>query len=131
MESTPTPTSTVPGATTRPRGRATGALLPDELLLGPVRLRVTDLDRALTFYVDVLGLTRHDDAPDDVVRLGMPDGTTVLELVADPSAARAGRHAGLYHVALLYPTREELAHVVERIAASGTPVEGAADHGTH
>jgi catechol 2,3-dioxygenase len=57
--------------------------------------------------------------------------TTVVELVEDPLAQPAGRHAGLYHYALLYPSREELARAVVRLIALRTPVQGASDHGTH
>jgi len=46
-------------------------------------------------------------------------------------ARRAGRHAGLYHYALLYPSREELARAALRLIAAQTPVDGASDHGTH
>ena len=48
-----------------------------------------------------------------------------------PAGAPAGRHAGLYHYALLYPSREELARAAVRLAATRTPIEGASDHGTH
>ena len=43
----------------------------------------------------------------------------------------AGRHAGLYHYALLYPSREELARAAVRLAATRTPIDGASDHRTH
>ena len=43
----------------------------------------------------------------------------------------AGRHAGLYHYALLYPTREELARAAVRLSVTETPIEGASDHRTH
>ena len=43
----------------------------------------------------------------------------------------AGRHAGLYHYALLYPSREELARAALRLAATRTPIQGASDHRTH
>jgi catechol 2,3-dioxygenase len=120
-----------PTTTPRAAGRATGALLPDELRLGATRLIVTDIERATPFYQDALGLTRlpGDDAA--IVRFGTPDGTVVVELVERPGARRAGRHAGLYHVALLYPSRVELARAVERIAATRTMIDGASDHGTH
>lgn len=117
-------------AAPKAEGRATGALLPDELRIGPARLVVTDIERTAAFHREVLGLTRHDDV-DGTARLGTPDGTVVLELVERPDARPAGRHAGLYHVALLYPSREELARVIERIAATGTAIDGASDHGTH
>jgi len=46
-----------------------------------------------------------------------------------PDARPAGRHAGLYHFALLHPTRRDLARAVQRLAASATPIQGASDHG--
>jgi catechol 2,3-dioxygenase len=49
----------------------------------------------------------------------------------DPQALPAGRHAGLYHSALLYPSREELARALVRIAGTRTPIQGASDHETH
>jgi len=50
-------------------------------------------------------------------------------LVADPSARPAGRHAGLYHVALLHPSRLELARALARLAETRTRIYGASDHG--
>jgi catechol 2,3-dioxygenase len=55
----------------------------------------------------------------------------VLILHEQPGARRPGRHAGLYHVALLYPSREELARAATRLATTQTPIQGASDHGTH
>ena len=55
----------------------------------------------------------------------------VLVLTEQPGARPPGRHAGLYHVALLYPSREELAQALHRVVATQTPVEGMSDHGTH
>jgi catechol 2,3-dioxygenase len=55
----------------------------------------------------------------------------VLVLHQDPAAHQAGRHAGLYHYAMLYPTREELARAALRLTATRTPIQGASDHGTH
>ncbi len=66
----------------------------------------------------------------DVAELGDGNETTVV-LHEDPQALPAGRHAGLYHYALLYPSREELARAVLRIAATRTPIDGASDHETH
>jgi catechol 2,3-dioxygenase len=60
------------------------------------------------------------------------DGTeTMLALTEDPDAAQPGRHAGLYHYALLYPSREDLARAALRLASTRTPIQGASDHGTH
>jgi catechol 2,3-dioxygenase len=55
----------------------------------------------------------------------------VLILHEQPGARRPGPHAGLYHVALLYPSREELARAATRLATTQTPIQGASDHGTH
>jgi catechol 2,3-dioxygenase len=103
--------------------------LPANLRLGAVHLTVRDLDRAVAWYQRSLGLRvhRHDA---DVAELGDGSETTVV-LHEDPQALPAGRHAGLYHYALLYPSREELARAVVRIAATRTPVDGASDHETH
>src|SRR5688500_4861265 len=123
-------TTTKTSAAHRALGRATGALLPDELELGRVRLVATNLDRSIAFYEDVIGLVIVERGEGEA-RLGTPDGTVLVELEERPDARRAGRHAGLYHVALLYPTREELARAIVRIAESRTMIDGASDHGTH
>src|SRR5215218_7178133 len=103
----------------------TGALLPDATRLGPVHLTVTDLARSVAFYEEVIGLR--------VQRMDGGEAAVgdVLVLHEEPSARRAGRHAGLYHVALLFGTRAELARVAVRIAVTQTPIQGASDHGTH
>ena len=109
--------------------RPSASPLPAGLQLGPVHLTVTNLDRSVAWYETALGLDVLARA-DGTAELG--DGaTTVLVLVEDPQARAAGRHAGLYHYALLYPSREELARAVVRLIAFQTPVQGASDHGTH
>ena len=95
--------------------------------LGPVHLTVTDLDRSVGFYQDPIGLrVRAHEGP--VATLGS-DSTDILVLHEDPGARPPGRHAGLYHFALLFPSREELARALQRLAARGTPITGASDHG--
>jgi catechol 2,3-dioxygenase len=103
--------------------------LPADLRLGAVDLTVADLDRAIDWYERSLGLRVHRRAG-DTAELG--DGTeTVVVLHEDPAARPAGRHAGLYHYALLYPDRRELARATRRLIDTRTPVQGASDHGTH
>lgn len=103
--------------------------LPAALRLGPVHLVVADLARARDWYAHHLGMhVMSEDA--DSVALG--DGTqTVLVLREDHAARAPGAEAGLYHVALLYPSRQELARAAMRLAAYRTPIEGASDHRTH
>ena len=96
--------------------------------LGPVHLIVSDLDRSVAFYQDAIGLQVHD-LTDHEAALGTGGGQPVLVLAAEPGARPAGRHAGLYHVALLYPSRDELARALQRLAVTRTPIEGASDHG--
>ena len=104
-------------------------VLATEATLGVTRIAVRELERSIPFYTDVIGLD-HLATDGSVARLGS-GGSTVLELSQEPDAPKAGQHAGLYHVALLYPSRIELARVVARIAHQGVAIQGAADHGTH
>src|SRR5215213_71785 len=108
-------------------GAATAPLLPAALRLGAVHLTVTNLDRSVAFYQDAIGLRQH--ARDgDVAALGA-GGEDLIVLHEAPFAKPAGRHAGLYHVALLHPSREELARALVRLANTRTFIEGASDHG--
>jgi catechol 2,3-dioxygenase len=100
--------------------------LPATLRLGPVHLTVTDLDRSLRFYEDSIGLRTHRrDGGEAALGAG---GDDLLVLVEQPGARPAGRHGGLYHFALLHPSRLELARATKRLAATGTPISGASDH---
>src|SRR3954454_6991382 len=102
------------------------ARLPDALRLGAVELTVADVDRSVAWYQSALGLRVHRHEP-ALAELG--DGReTVLVLHEDPQARPAGRHAGLYHYALLYPSREELARAAVRLSVTHTPIQGASDH---
>lgn len=103
--------------------------LPDTLRLGAVHLTVAALDRAVAWYQHSLGLRVHAH---EIAVAELGDGNeTVVVLHEDPQARPPGRHAGLYHYALLYPTREELARAAVRLAQTRTPIQGASDHGTH
>ncbi len=105
--------------------------LPATTRLGPVELTVSDLERAIAFYTEALGL-RVQTREAARAALGTSTSTEdLLVLFANRSARRAGRHAGLYHVALLYPSRVELARAAVRLAVTRTPIQGASDHGTH
>jgi catechol 2,3-dioxygenase len=103
--------------------------LPATLRLGAVHLVVTDLDRSVAWYQRALGLRVHrHDVTDAALGAG---GDDVLVLHQDANARQPGRHSGLYHYALLFDEREELARAALRLAATRTPIQGASDHGTH
>ena len=103
--------------------------LPATLRLGAVHLTVSDLGRSVAFYENAIGLRLH--RREGEVAAMDAGGEDLLVLHELPGARRAGRHAGLYHYALLFPSREELARAALRLAATQTPIQGASDHGTH
>jgi len=103
--------------------------LPRTLRLGPTHLTVSDLAGSLAFYENALGLKlRERDGDAGTASLGA-GGEDLLVLVEGRGASPAGRHAGLYHYALLFGSRVELARAVRRLATSGSRIEGASDHG--
>jgi len=102
-------------------------VLPASLRVGAVELTVTDLDRSVAFYENAIGLELHR-REDGRAALGA-GGEDLLVLVEDRDARPAGRHSGLYHFALLHPSRLELARAAQRLAATRTRISGASDHG--
>jgi catechol 2,3-dioxygenase len=97
--------------------------------VGPVRLRVADLPRVRGFYERVLGLQARGAGEDGAVVLGAPGGAPLVELAGRPDAApRPPGASGLFHVALLYPERADLARALRRVVESGHPLSGASDH---
>lgn len=124
-------TSTIESAATPGERRH---VLPDALRLGPAHLNVSDLARAIDWYERVVGVRvreRAEAADGPTVALGAEGGEDVIVL-HEVSGERPPRPtAGLYHVALLYPSRLELARVGQRVAGSSTRIDGASDHGTH
>jgi catechol 2,3-dioxygenase len=102
--------------------------LPAEARLGAVRLRAGDLDVQRDFYERAIGLdTIHED--DGVTVLGMAGGEPLVELVAAPDAPPRPRGtSGLFHLALLTPSRRDLADALRRVLESGWRLSGASDH---
>jgi catechol 2,3-dioxygenase len=112
---------------TAPSGAPGRATLSPATRLGPVHLVVTDLGRSAGFYNEAIGLKEHRHE-DGVAALGA-GGEDLLVLHEEPTAAPAGgAHAGLYHFALLHPSRLELARAARRLGATRTPIRGASDH---
>jgi catechol 2,3-dioxygenase len=102
--------------------------MPGQMSVGAVRLIVADLDRAQRFYEEVIGLRPLDRAA-DLVRLGVDGGATVVELEGRPEAPRRPPGTtGLFHLAILLPSRMDLARTVRRVASAGWRLTGASDH---
>jgi catechol 2,3-dioxygenase len=103
-----------------------------QVRIGHVHLKVADLERAITFYRDVLGfeLTQRFSAQAAFLSAGGYHhhiGLNTWEsLDGDPPPRGV---TGLYHLAILYPTRAELARALRRLIDAGVPLEGASDHG--
>ena len=96
--------------------------------LGAVRLTVSDLDRSRVFYERAIGL-RATELDDGALALGAAGESPLIELRGDSSAPRLNRRApGLYHLAILVPTRTDLAFALARLAQARWPLDGASDH---
>ncbi len=103
-----------------------------EVTIGHVHLTVSDLDRALMFYRDTLGFEITARYGDSAVFLsaGGYHHHIALNTWAGRGATPAPKgHTGLYHVAILYPSRIELARVLKRLIDEEYPITGTADHG--
>jgi catechol 2,3-dioxygenase len=103
-----------------------------EVRIGHVHLKVADLERAIAFYRDVLGFALMQRYGQQAAFLSAGGyhhhiGLNTWEsLGGSPPPPRA---TGLYHLAILYPNRAELADAVRRVLGAGVAIEGASDHG--
>ncbi len=100
--------------------------------IGHVHLKVADLERAVEFYHGVLGFEVMQRFGRQAAFLSAGGYHHHLGLNTWESAGGnppAPGTTGLYHVAVLYPTRAALADALRRLQAAGVPLEGAADHG--
>jgi catechol 2,3-dioxygenase len=100
--------------------------------IGHVHLKVADLDRALGFYCGVLGFELKQRYGADAAFLAVGDYHHHLGL--NTWESRGGRPpapgtTGLFHTAILYPTRAALADALRRVQAAGIALDGASDHG--
>ncbi len=95
--------------------------------MGAVRLTAADRDRLRDFYRDAIGLSELESGG-ELVRLGA-NGTSIVELVGDPDAPPRPRGtSGLFHLAILVPSRADLARALQRVAEAGWRLSGASDH---
>jgi catechol 2,3-dioxygenase len=113
---------------------ASGAPRPIDagVRIGHVHLKVADLDRALAFYRDVLGFEltqRYGSQAAFVSAGGYHHHIGLNTWESRGGAAPPQGTTGLYHVAILYPTRAALADALRRLMNAGIPLHGASDHG--
>jgi len=107
-------------------------VVPTETRIGHTHLKVSDIERALKFYRDLLGFQVMHYYGNDAVfvsaggyhhHIGL---NTWYSKNAPPAPVRS---AGLFHVAILYPTRKDLAVIFKRLLEAKYPLTGASDHG--
>jgi catechol 2,3-dioxygenase len=107
------------------------AIHPD-VRIGHVHLKVADVERALEFYCGVLGFTltqRYGPQAAFVSAGGYHHHIGLNSWESAGGKPPPPRATGLYHVAILYPNRVELAKALKRLVDHNVPLEGAADHG--
>jgi catechol 2,3-dioxygenase len=100
--------------------------------IGHVHLKVADLDRALAFYCGVLGFELKQRFGREAAFLaagGYHHHIGLNTWESKGGSAPPPGATGLYHVAILYPSRAALADVLKRLLAADVPLDGAADHG--
>lgn len=95
--------------------------------IGAVRLTVGDLRRAASFYADVLGM-RGQQLSDGGYALGVGAAPLFILDAQLDARPRPARSTGLYHAAILVPTRADLGRVILRLSETGYPLSGASDH---
>jgi catechol 2,3-dioxygenase len=100
--------------------------------IGHVHLKVSDIDRALAFYRDVLGFELQQRMGDQAAFISA--GGYHHHLGLNTWESRGGAPpprgtTGLYHVAIRYPDRDALANALKRLVDAKIPLEGASDHG--
>ena len=100
--------------------------------IGHVHLKVADLERALGFYRDVLGfelMQRYGDQAAFISAGGYHHHIGLNTWESAGGTPPPAGSTGLYHLAILYPTRAELADALRRVLRAGISLEGASDHG--
>ncbi len=106
--------------------------IPAQTRIGHVHLKVSDLERSLAFYCGLLGfeLMMRYGAEAAFISAGGYHHHIGLNTWSSKGASPASPGSvGLFHTAIVYPTRRDLASILHRLNEAGQPLTGAADHG--
>ncbi len=106
--------------------------IPAGTSIGHVHLKVSDIDRAVAFYGDVLGFELRQRYGHQAAFMAADGyhhhiGLNTWESAGGPPPPRGT--TGLYHLAILYPTRADLGRALRRLVEHGVGLDGASDHG--
>jgi catechol 2,3-dioxygenase len=115
-----------------PAGQPVARPIDPGVRIGHVHLKVADLERALAFYCGVLGfelMQRYGAQAAFVSAGGYHHHIGLNTWESQGGSPPPPGTTGLYHVAILYPTRAALADALYRLAEAGIPLQGASDHG--
>ncbi len=107
-------------------------VVPAQTRIGHIHLKVSDLNRSLQFYRDLLGfelVMMYGDQAAFVSAGGYHHHIGLNTWHSKGSQPAPGNSPGLYHVAIAYPTRKDLAEILQRILDAKYPLIGASDHG--
>lgn len=106
--------------------------IPDQCRIGHVHLKVADLDRSLSFYCDLLGfeiITKYGNEAAFISAGGYHHHIGLNTWYSKNATPASTYGVGLFHTAILYPERKDLATIYERLRKAGYPLTGASDHG--
>ena len=106
--------------------------IPQQTRIGHVHLKVANLQRAIDFYCGILGFEIMMMYGTDAAFIsagGYHHHIGLNTWQTKNGSAPASNTTGLYHTAIVYPTRKDLAEIVSRLAQASYPLTGAADHG--
>jgi catechol 2,3-dioxygenase len=107
-------------------------VVPAQTRIGHVHLKVSDLDRAMKFYCDLLGfelVTMYGDQAAFISAGGYHHHIGLNTWYSKGQPPAPVHSAGLFHTAIVYPTRKDLAIIFDRLRKASYPFTGASDHG--
>ena len=107
-------------------------IIPAQTRIGHVHLKVSDLERSLQFYRDLLGFevtTMYGRQAAFLSAGGYHHHIGLNTWLSKGAAPAPTNSVGLYHTAILYPSRKDLASILNRLIAAQYPLTGASDHG--
>jgi len=110
----------------------TDYIIPVQTRIGHIHLKVADIDRSLKFYCGLLGFeltTMYGSSAAFISAGGYHHHIGLNTWHSKNMPPAPVNAAGLFHTAILYPTRKDLAFIYKRLLDAGYPLTGAADHG--
>ena len=107
-------------------------IIPAQTRIGHVHLKVSDLDKSLAFYCDLLGFeitTMYGDQAAFISAGGYHHHIGLNTWYSKGAPPSLERGVGLFHTAIVYPSRKDLAFILQRLIDAKYPLTGASDHG--